>query len=82
MENLGHVDHHGKVRKIDIEAVVSRLSYSDWLILYYLAQVRKIASCQLRKLLFLLSFLGDGKGQLWSPDGQIGRRFARLSLQR
>ena len=42
MENLGHVDHHGKVRKIDIEAVVSRLSYSDWLILYYLAQVRKI----------------------------------------
>ena len=52
MENLGHVDHHGKVRKIDIEAVVSRLSYSDWLILYYLAQVRNTASCQLRKLLF------------------------------
>lgn len=40
MENLGHVDHQGKVRKIDIEAVVRRLSYSDWLILYYLAQVR------------------------------------------
>jgi len=44
MENLGHVDHHGKVRKIDIEAVVSRLSYSDWLILYYLAQVMEKAN--------------------------------------
>ena len=39
MENLGHLDHHGKVRGKDIEDVVSRLSYSDWLILYYLAQV-------------------------------------------
>ena len=39
MENLGHLDHHGKVRGKDIEDVVARLSYSDWLILYYLAQV-------------------------------------------
>ena len=40
MENLGHLDHHGKVRGKDIEDVVARLSYSDWLVLYYLAQVR------------------------------------------
>jgi hypothetical protein len=38
LENLGYLDQ--KVRRSDIEAVVQRLSYSDWLILYYLAQVK------------------------------------------
>lgn len=36
LSNYTHLDN--KVKRSHVEAVVSRLSYSDWLILFYLAQ--------------------------------------------
>ena len=36
LDSRGYLD--SRVRRQDVEAVVSRLSYSDWLILYFLAQ--------------------------------------------
>ena len=39
MANLGHLNKDGLSRQA-MEEVVQRLSYADWLILYYLAQVR------------------------------------------
>ena len=50
LENFGYVDQvvvkdqskkkttYATVRRADIDKVVSKLTYSDWLILYYLAQ--------------------------------------------
>ncbi len=38
LENLGYLDRN--VKRADVHEVVQALSYSDWLILYYLAQVR------------------------------------------
>ena len=50
LENAGYVDHkvvkdrskkittYAEVHKDDLESVVSKLTFSDWLILYYLAQ--------------------------------------------
>ena len=50
LENVGYVDQirvkeqsqkhtkYATVRRADIESVISKLTYSDWLVLYYLAQ--------------------------------------------
>ena len=38
LANLGHLNKD--VPRVAMEEVVQRLSYADWLILYYLAQVR------------------------------------------
>merc|ERR1719369_2170648 len=36
LESLGHLDKD--IRRADIDSVVSRLAYPDWLILFYLAK--------------------------------------------
>ena len=36
LDSRGYLD--SRIRRQDVDAVVSRLSYSDWLILYFLAQ--------------------------------------------
>ena len=59
LENLGHLT--ADVNKRNIQDMVQRLAYSDWLILHYLAQV-SIFKQQLNKFLCCCHFWHIGRG--------------------
>lgn len=64
LENIGYLD--SSILREDIDSVVNRLAYSDWLILYYLAQ-----SMDKRNFGALISQLADDLPEYPYPDPEM-----------